>query len=106
MAEGLVLAAHHPERHHHPTVLRQHARQDGMDRPLAGPDRIAARRVDRKAGPAVVEQPTRFLAEQAAAEWAEQPVDEAGRLAVAIDPGQLTGIPRARKWGRIPSGPP
>jgi hypothetical protein len=40
VAGGLVLAAHHAERHHGAAVLRQQPGNDGVEGPFARPDRV------------------------------------------------------------------
>ncbi len=84
MAEGLVLTAHHPEGHHHLVALRDHAGDDGVQRPFAALDPVRAGRVQAEALGPVGQGHARRRAD-ARAEIVEQRVDETAGVAVAID---------------------
>ena len=76
MARRLKLSAHHAERHHGAPVAAEHARNDGVQRALAGRDGVGVASLHAKARAAVLQEHAGFGCINAAAEGREEGVDE------------------------------
>ena len=92
VAGGLIVPAHHAERHHRASILHHQAGNDGVHRPLAGPERIEVPRLGAKAPAAVVQQHAGLRRIDAATEWVEQRVDQGNRIEVAVDDRDVDGV--------------
>src|SRR5439155_25560737 len=76
MADRLVLAAHHPERHHRATVFDEHPGNDRVERPLAGRNGVGMPWDRAKTGPTVVQQDAALRCQDAGSETRKKRVDE------------------------------
>ena len=107
----LEMPAHHAVRHHRLAVLRHHAGDDRVHRPLVGRDAVRVPALDAEAVAAVLQHHAGIRGQDAGAEALEQRVDEAAGIAVAIDDAEIGRVlvhrqraPRPRRASRASRG--
>ena len=92
VSRGLILTAHHAKRHDRFAVLRQQARNDGVERTFSRRDGIGMTLDEAESRTAVLQQHTRTRGIDAAAEGEEQRIDKGHHVAVAVGDCNIGGV--------------
>ena len=92
VASCLIMAAHYAKGHDCTPLLAQHARNDGVQRPLSRRDRVRMPWDQLEARAAVVQQHAAFRRKNAAAEGKKERVDQGNRVAIAINYAKVSRV--------------
>ena len=89
---GLVVAAHHAERHIRLAVFHDHRGHQRVQRPLVRTDLVGMARRQVEAGAAIVQRDAGFARDESRAEAAEQRLDERHDVALAVSRGHVNRV--------------
>ena len=101
VALGLDRPSHRAEGHPRLAAAQQHARDDGVEGPLAGGERVPVSRFEAEARAATLEHDARLAAADARAEPGEEALDERDQVALAVGGAERDGVARQPRRRRL-----